>query len=72
MIGTIAVVLDGLLTLVLQDLLGVLAHGVVLFFLIRGYMAGREMLALERELAAQLPPPPPSTSVESPVTATSV
>ena len=29
------------------------AHGFALFFLIRGFMAGREMLALEKTMAQQ-------------------
>jgi hypothetical protein len=70
MAGTIAILLDGLLTLLFQDLLGVLAHGFVLYFLIKGYMAGRELVAFEREVAAaaQQPPPPPTIPVESQAT----
>ena len=59
MIGMIVFGLDGLVSLMLQDLIGVLAHAVVLFFLVRGYMAGRELMALEREMA-QAPPPAPA------------
>ena len=59
MIGMIVFALDGLVSLLFQDLIGVLAHAVVLFFMARGYMAGRELMALEREIA-QAPPPAPA------------
>lgn len=68
--GMVVFFFDGLVSLLVQDLIGVLAHAFVLFFLIKGYMAGREMIALEHELAvaAQQPPPPPQSTVESPAT----
>ena len=49
--GMVLFLLDGLLSLAFFDLLGVLVHGFVLFMMIRGYMAGREMLELERSMA---------------------
>jgi len=49
--GMIVFLLDGLLSLAIFDWIGILVHGFVLFMMIRGYMAGREMLVLERELA---------------------
>jgi hypothetical protein len=66
MLGTVLFGFDGLISLMIGDWIGVLAHGFVLFFMIRGYMAGRDMVALEREIAQQPPP------VESPATAPSV
>ncbi|HKR21150.1 MAG TPA: hypothetical protein VJS17_01095, partial [Pyrinomonadaceae bacterium] len=60
MVGMIVFGLDGLVSLVVGDFIGVLAHGFVLFFLIRGYMAGRELVTLEKEVAQQPPPPPPA------------
>jgi hypothetical protein len=66
LLGMIVFGLDGLVSLMIGDLIGVLAHAFVLFFTIRGYMAGREMLVLEREIAQQPPP------VESPAAAPSV
>jgi len=60
MAGMVIFLLDGLVSLVVQDFIGVLAHGFVLFFLVRGYMAGRELVTFERELAQQPPPPPPA------------
>jgi hypothetical protein len=59
MVGMILFGLDGLVSLLGQDLIGVLAHAVVLFFMARGYMAGRELMALEREMV-QVPPPAPA------------
>jgi hypothetical protein len=45
--------LDGLLSLVLKDAIGVIAHAVVLFFLFRGYQAGRELVSLEKMMSEQ-------------------
>ena len=38
-VGMILFGLDGLVSLLFQDLIGVVAHAVVLFFMARGYMA---------------------------------
>jgi hypothetical protein len=45
-------VLDALLSIVLLNLISIIVHGFVLFMMIRGFVAGREMLALERDMAA--------------------
>jgi hypothetical protein len=55
--------LDGLVSLMIGDLIGVLAHGFALFFMIRGYMAGRDLVALEREISQA--PPVESTVIAS-------
>ncbi|HXQ69962.1 MAG TPA: hypothetical protein VN844_05725 [Pyrinomonadaceae bacterium] len=55
--GIILFGLDSLLTLVIVDILGLIIHCVALVLMIRGYIAGREMLALEREMAAVAPQP---------------
>lgn len=52
-LGMVVFLLDGLLSLAFQDVVGVLAHVVVLFFLVRGYLAGREMVSLEKTMAAE-------------------
>lgn len=65
LIGMIVFGLDGLVSLMIGDLIGVLAHGVVLFFTIRGYLAGRELVTLEREMSQ--PPPVESAATASPV-----
>lgn len=52
-LGMVVFLLDGLLSLVIQDAIGVVAHAVVLFFLFRGYQAGRELVSLEKMLAEQ-------------------
>ena len=51
MVGMVLFGLDGLLSLVAQDWIGLIAHGVVLFFLARGFMAGRELVSLEKAMA---------------------
>jgi hypothetical protein len=38
--------------LVIFNVLGLIIHCVVMFLMIRGYIAGRDLLALERELTA--------------------
>jgi hypothetical protein len=53
LIGAIVFLMDGLLSLLFGEIINVLAHGFVLYFLIRGFMAGREMLALEKTMAQQ-------------------
>lgn len=65
LLGMAAFGLDGLVSLMIGDLIGLLAHGFVLFFMVRGYMAGRDLVALEREIAQQPP-------VESSATAQSI
>ncbi len=70
LIGMVVFGLDGLLSLMISDLIGVAAHVFVLFFMIRGYMAGRELVTLEREMAQQ--PPPAPQPVESPAPASSI
>jgi len=52
-LGMVAFALDGLLSLLFSDFIGVLAHGVVIFFLFRGLQAGRSLLELEKTMAAQ-------------------
>lgn len=52
-IGMVVFAFDGLLSLLVSDMISVLAHAVVLFFLIRGFMAGRDLLALEKAMAQQ-------------------
>lgn len=49
--GMVVFLLDGLLSLVFVDFIGIIVHGFVLFVMVRGFMAGREMLSLERAMA---------------------
>jgi hypothetical protein len=60
--GMIVFLLDSLISIVIYDLLGIIIHGFVLVMMIRGYIAGRDLLALERDLAeaesAQAPATP--------------
>jgi len=49
--GIIVFILDSLISVLILDWLGIIIHGIALFLMIRGYIAGRDMLALEREMA---------------------
>lgn len=52
-LGMVAFVVDGLVSLVIQDMIGVIAHVVVLVFMIPGFMAGRKLEELEQAMAAE-------------------
>jgi len=54
-LGMAIFVIDGLISLMMQDLIGVVAHVVVLVFMVPGFLAGKKMLELEQEMAAQVP-----------------
>ena len=56
-LGTVVFLLDGLLCLAVVEIISVLAHGVVLFFLIRGIIAGRKFLEMEKAMAQQAAAP---------------
>ena len=56
-IGLVAFLLDGLVSLLVQDWLGVVAHAVVLFIMFRGFQAGRELTNLEQAMAQQASEP---------------
>jgi hypothetical protein len=51
--GMVVFLLDGLLALAFQDVISVIAHAVVLFWLFRGFQAGRELISLEKTMADQ-------------------
>lgn len=53
LIGGIVFLMDGLLSLIFGDIISLLAHAFVLFFLIRGFMAGRELVGIEKSMAQQ-------------------
>lgn len=52
-VGMVIFLLDGLLSLALVDVVGVIAHAVVLFFLFRGFQAGQSLIGLEKSMAEQ-------------------
>ena len=52
-VGMVIFLLDGLLSLALVDVVGVIAHAVVLFFLFRGFQAGQSLISLEKLMAEQ-------------------
>ena len=45
--------LDGMVALLIQDWIGVVAHVVVLIFMVPGFLAGRQLEELEQAMAAQ-------------------
>jgi hypothetical protein len=51
--GMVIFLLDGLLSLALVDVVGIIAHAVVLFFLFRGFQAGQSLISLEKLMAEQ-------------------
>jgi hypothetical protein len=52
-VGMVVFLLDGLLSLVSVDIVGVIAHAVVLFFLFRGFQAGQQLISHEKLMAEQ-------------------
>ena len=54
--GMVAFLLDGLLSLIVQDWLSVAAHGLVLYWLFRGFQAGRELVSMEKTMTGQPAP----------------
>lgn len=56
-LGMAIFVIDGLVSLMVQDLIGVVAHAVVLIFMVPGFLAGRKLVELEQAMAAQAPAP---------------
>jgi hypothetical protein len=52
-LGMAAFVVDGLVSLLIQDFVSVIAHVVVLIFMVPGFLAGRKMVELEQAMAAQ-------------------
>ena len=54
-LGMVLFLFDGFVSLLFQDWIGAIAHAVVLFFMFRGFQAGRELLNLEKAMADQAP-----------------
>jgi hypothetical protein len=50
-LGVAVFVLDGLVSLLVQDWIGVIAHVVVVAFMVPGFLAGRELVDLEQRMA---------------------
>ena len=57
-VGMVLFGLDALLLLLFLDVIAILFHGLALFYLFRGFQAGRALVALERANAMQPPAPP--------------
>lgn len=51
-IGLAVFLLDALVTLIIQDWIGVIAHIVVIVLMVPGYLAGRQLVDLEARMAA--------------------
>jgi len=51
-LGMVVFFLDGMVALLIADWIGVIAHVVVLIFMVPGFLAGRQLLELEQEMAA--------------------
>ena len=62
-LGMAAFVVDGLVSLLIQDLIGVVVHVVVLVFMVPGFMAGRKLIELEQSMAAAQAQAPAGTSI---------
>lgn len=54
-VGMVVFLMDGMLALIFQDWIGVIAHGFVLYWLFSGYLAGRDLVSLEKSLAKSDP-----------------
>jgi hypothetical protein len=50
-LGMAVFFLDGLVSLLVQDWISVIAHGVVLVFMVPGFMAGRKLVEIEQMMA---------------------
>ena len=50
-LGMAVFVIDGLVSLLVQDWIGVIAHVVVVVFMVPGFLAGRELVDLEQRMA---------------------
>jgi len=61
--GMVVFLLDGLVTLAIQDWIGVIAHGVILFFMFPGFQAGRQLLSFEKAMAQKPPEAVPQPEV---------
>lgn len=54
-LGLVVFAFDGLVSLLIQDWIGLIAHVVVVIFMVPGLMAGRKLVELEQTMAAQAP-----------------
>jgi hypothetical protein len=50
-LGMAIFVIDGFVSLLVQDWVGVIAHVVVLIFMVPGFMAGRKLVEIEQMMA---------------------
>ena len=50
-LGMAVFVIDGLVSMLVQDWIGVIAHVVVLVFMVPGFLAGRKLVEIEQAMA---------------------
>jgi len=50
-LGMAVFIVDGLVSMLVQDWVGVIAHVVVVFFMVPGFMAGRKLVEIEQMMA---------------------
>lgn len=62
-VGMVLFLLDGLVSLVFGDWLGVIVHAIVLFVMFRGFKSGLDLSALERSQVSQSQESPATASV---------
>ncbi|PYS75591.1 MAG: hypothetical protein DMF73_00145 [Acidobacteria bacterium] len=61
-VGMVLFALDALLLLAFQVWISFVFHALVIYWIFRGYQAGRRLSALEVEMQLAPPPPPPDLS----------
>ena len=61
-VGMVLFALDALLLLAFQIWISFVFHALVIYWIFRGYQAGRRLSALEVEMQLAPPPPPPDLS----------
>jgi hypothetical protein len=59
-VGMVVFFLDGLVSLAFFDWIGIIVHVLVLYWMFRGFQAGRELVSLEKAMAQSVPEPQPS------------
>jgi hypothetical protein len=69
-VGMVIFALDALVLLAFQVWLSFIFHALVIFWIFRGYQAGRELIALESEMRARPPAPPQDLGQTAPEAAT--
>lgn len=64
-VGMVLFGLDTFILLLGMQVIAILLHGLALFYMFRGFQAGRELVAKEKAAASQPPPPPQPAEVSA-------